>query len=75
MHLVCRIRDITRLDRLLIDLDHSLAYAEIYLGLAILFRRFELELYETDRSDVDLKHDFFVPVPKLDSKGVRVLVK
>ena len=27
-----------------------LAYAEIYIGLASLFRRFDFELYETDRS-------------------------
>jgi hypothetical protein len=39
-----------------------------------MFRRFELELYETDFSDLELKHAFFLPVPKLDSKGVRVKV-
>jgi hypothetical protein len=45
------------------------------MGIASLFRRFELELYETDVSDVLLVHDFFLPSPKSDSKGVRVLVK
>jgi len=39
-----------------------------------MFRRFELELYETDFSDLELKHDSFLPVPKLDSKGIRVKV-
>lgn len=42
---------------------------------AMIFRRFGLELYETDITDVELKHDFFIPFAKLDSKGVRVRVK
>jgi cytochrome P450 len=50
----------------------SLAHAEIDLVLAALFRRFTFELYETDVSDVQLAHDFFLPSPKLDTKGVRV---
>ena len=52
----------------------SLAYLEIYIVLAQIIRRFSLELYETDASDVELAHDFFLPSPKLDSKGVRVKV-
>lgn len=52
----------------------SLAYAELFLVMGTLFRRFQFELHETDRTDVDLKHDFFLPSPKLDSKGVRVKV-
>jgi hypothetical protein len=40
-----------------------------------MFRYFELELYETDKSDVELAHGFFLPFPKLDSKGIRVIVK
>lgn len=42
---------------------------------ASFFRFFEFELYETDISDVEFAHDFFLPFPKLDSKGVRVFVK
>jgi cytochrome P450 len=53
----------------------NLAVAEIYLTVASIFRRFELELFETTREDVDIMHDFFNPYPRLDSKGVRVLVK
>jgi cytochrome P450 len=53
----------------------NLAQVEMYLTLATLIRRFDFELFETDRSDVELAHEFFVPVSKLDSKGVRVLVK
>lgn len=52
----------------------SMAYAELFLVFGVLFRRFNFELFETDQSDVDLKHDFFLPSPKLDSKGVRVNV-
>ncbi|KAF2434308.1 cytochrome P450, variant [Tothia fuscella] len=52
----------------------NLAYMELTLGLAHLFRRFKLELYETDKSDVILAHDFMLPAPKSDSKGVRVKV-
>ncbi|OAG39698.1 hypothetical protein AYO21_05973 [Fonsecaea monophora] len=52
----------------------NLAYAELFLLMAALFRRFRFELFETDKSDVELKHDFFLPSPKLDSKGVRVKV-
>ncbi|KAH8198415.1 hypothetical protein TruAng_007399 [Truncatella angustata] len=53
---------------------HSLAYVELHLALATLFRRFTFELYGTDRSDVEMVHDFFVPSPKLNSKGLRVKV-
>lgn len=52
----------------------SLAHAELYMTMAAVFRNFTFELYETDISDVELAHDFFLPSPKLDSKGVRVKV-
>ncbi|KAH6645048.1 putative cytochrome P450 [Truncatella angustata] len=52
----------------------NLAYVELHLALATLFRRFTFELYGTDRSDVEMVHDFFVPSPKLNSKGLRVKV-
>ena len=45
------------------------------MTLAAVFRNFEFDLYETDLSDVELAHDFFLPSPRLDSKGVRVEVK
>lgn len=51
------------------------AYAQKYLGLATVFRRFIFELYETDISDVDLAHDLFALFPKLNSRGVRVTVE
>ena len=57
-------------------LGMNLAVAEIYLALASVFRRFEMELWETRRErDVDVLHDFVNPSPGLNSVGVRVLVK
>lgn len=53
---------------------YSLAYVELHLALAMLFRRFTFELHKTDISDVEAAHDFMVPQPKLDTKGMRVKV-
>lgn len=47
---------------------------ELTIGLAHFFRRFNLELYETDETDVVIAHDFMLPAPKSDSKGVRIKV-
>ncbi|KAL4904587.1 hypothetical protein BDW74DRAFT_168216 [Aspergillus multicolor] len=57
-------------------LGMNLAYAEMYWGLAVLFRPGapRLELFETDASDIDLVLDFFVPSPRLGAKGLRVTV-
>lgn len=52
----------------------QLAYAELFVGLANIFRRFELELFETERDAVDLYMDRFVPRPKPGTQGVRVRV-
>ncbi|KAI0420251.1 cytochrome P450 [Xylaria grammica] len=57
-------------------LGMNLAMAEMSLALAVLFRPNgpKMELFETDESDVKQAHDFLIPLPKLDTKGVRVLV-
>ena len=52
----------------------NLGYAELYLGLAAIVRRFDLELYETGIEDVHPVIEGFVPFPKRGSKGIRVLV-
>lgn len=39
-----------------------------------IFRRLQLELLETMAEDVRLVHDFILPLPKISSKEVRVLV-
>jgi cytochrome P450 len=52
----------------------NLAYAELYLTVATIFSRFDLELVGTTKRDVEIAHDFFVGMPPLDSKGVMVRV-
>jgi cytochrome P450 len=56
-------------------LGMQLAYAGIYLMIAMLMRRFDMELFETSRADVDFYYDWVVPHARLDSNGVRVLMK
>ena len=68
----------------------NLAYAEIYLCLAAIFRRYGsggedgvrggddeglLELFETDLKDVEVAADLFVPAPVEGSEGIRIKVK
>jgi len=53
---------------------YSLAWTELYLTLGMMFRRFKFELYEADVTDVEMGHDFFIPVTRVDSKGVRAFV-
>ena len=52
----------------------SLATAEMHMALAKLFRCYDFELFETERSDVDIAHDLFLQDVKQGSKGVRVMV-
>lgn len=56
----------------------SLAHAELHTALATVFRCFSFELYQTDVtdvSDVEMARDYSFPMPKLGSKGVRVIVR
>ncbi len=52
----------------------NLATAEIYLTLATVFRRFDIELYQTTARDAEVAHDFFIPHGHADSK-VRIVFK
>jgi cytochrome P450 len=68
----------------------NLAYAELYLCLNAVFGRYgpgvegaqkgvnpklrKMELFETTKEDVEMKHDLFIPGPKKESKGVRVVL-
>ena len=52
----------------------NLAQCELFKCMALLYRRFKFELYETDITDIEVKHDFFLPSARLDSKGVRVKI-
>ena len=62
-------------------LGKELARTEIVYVLAVAVRKWAgddgegMELFETDRSDVDIEHDFFNPFARLDSKGVMVLLQ
>lgn len=47
--------------------------AEIYIVLATIFRRFDLELHDTFRErDIEVVRDSFLGEPSLAAKGVRV---
>ncbi|KAL4925323.1 cytochrome P450 [Aspergillus undulatus] len=52
-----------------------LARSEILLVISSLLRRMNFELFETTIEDVTVVHDIFIPFVKMDSKGVRLLVK
>ena len=56
------------------DMLASLARAELYLTLATVFRRYEkMRLFETERKDVEVKHEMFLPQPDQSSRGVKVM--
>lgn len=52
----------------------SLAYAELYLTLGNVFRNYNMSLYETELSDIEMAHIFFASFAKESSKGLRVKV-
>lgn len=53
----------------------ALAYAEMYIALATVFRRCEFDLLQTTRDAVDCHHDMFFPHTKPGTLGVRAQVK
>ncbi|KAL2818345.1 cytochrome P450 [Aspergillus granulosus] len=53
----------------------ELARAELCLVIAALVRGFDMTLFETDADDVAFLHDYQVAMPKMGSKGVRVMAK
>lgn len=53
----------------------NLAWAELYIGLATVFRSVDFELFETGKEAVEMAREFFVPQPALGTKGVRVIVQ
>jgi cytochrome P450 len=64
----------------------NLAWAELYIGISTIFRRFGspavrgnsdlgiMQLYETDLGDVEMVRDGLFPMPKDGSKGIRVKI-
>lgn len=65
----------------------NLAFTELQVITAGIFGRYDLydgtgkqqgptlELYQTTREDVDTVHDFVTGVPKMGSKGVRLMIR
>ena len=56
-------------------LGQHLAWAELYIGLGSLFRRVDVELFETGRDAVEMAREYFVPLPVEGGKGVRFVVR
>ena len=52
----------------------NLANAEITLAIAKAVM-YDMELYETDERDVKFQYDYQISMPRLDSKGIRAVVK
>lgn len=51
----------------------NLAYAELYIILATIFRRFPaLKLYNTTERDVEHVHDYFAGMTRRDTEGLQV---
>ncbi|KAL9032134.1 MAG: hypothetical protein Q9180_006680, partial [Flavoplaca navasiana] len=53
----------------------NLAYAQLYMTTATIFRRFQLELFQTDRATVEYGRDYFNPFPENACDGVKVTVR
>ncbi|KAI0423403.1 cytochrome P450 [Xylaria sp. FL1042] len=51
----------------------NLAYAELFMVTGLLLRRLgpQLSLYKTGLEDVEILHDCFIPLPKINTEGVR----
>ncbi|KAL5364358.1 cytochrome P450 [Aspergillus floccosus] len=71
-----------RLDRYLVNfskgsricLGMNLAYAELYLVIATMIRRFDFELYQTSKKDIDFVRDFGTPYPEEGNFGIRATI-
>ncbi|TVY27685.1 Cytochrome P450 monooxygenase [Lachnellula hyalina] len=50
----------------------NVALSEITMTLGTMFRWYKLDLYESDITDVRYEHDWHLPVPRLDSLGLRL---
>ncbi|CAG5152694.1 uncharacterized protein ALTATR162_LOCUS2873 [Alternaria atra] len=56
-------------------LGMNLATSELYIGLAMIWRRFQFDIWDTvETRDVLTNHDCFLGLPDLSSEGVRVRV-
>lgn len=56
-------------------LGMHMARAELYIGLATIFRRVQgMKLYDTGPEAVDMACEYVVPLPKEGTKGVRITI-
>ena len=55
-------------------LGQNLAWAQLYIGIATLFRKVDLKLFETGPEAVGAAREYFVMLPAPETKGVRVTV-
>lgn len=55
--------------------DSSLAYTELYLTIAALVRRVDIELFDTNIDDIRLVRDFIVGAPRKGGRGLRIIAK
>lgn len=55
----------------------SLAVSEVTMMIALLFSPDgpKMDLFETAEDDVKSVHDYMIPMPKIDTKGLRVIVR
>ncbi|PKX90220.1 cytochrome P450 [Aspergillus novofumigatus IBT 16806] len=73
-----------RLDRYMVNfctgswtctgMKHDPAYAEMFLIIATLAHRFDLELYETPKENIEFARDFGTPYPAKGSLSVRITI-
>ncbi|KAF5861296.1 hypothetical protein ETB97_000412 [Aspergillus alliaceus] len=71
-----------RLDRYLVNFSKgsrmcvglNLAYAELFLVLATIVRQFDMELYETPKSNLEFTRDFGMPYPDKGNSSVRAVI-
>ncbi|KAL3488637.1 cytochrome P450 [Aspergillus germanicus] len=71
-----------RLDKYLVNFGRgsrmcvglNLAYAEMFLVIAILARKFDMELYETPKGNIEFARDFGTPLPESGELNVRATV-
>ena len=52
-----------------------LAYAQLYMCIAAMCGKYDLEIYQTDETDVTPTRDLFTAGVHLKSKGIRVMVQ
>ncbi len=49
--------------------------AEMHIMLATIIRRFDLQLVDTTRDDIEFERDFMLPMPKAGHRNVNVVVR